>query len=312
MDAGLLASTDNGATWAMRVPKNVDQRTAFAGHYWRIATARVGATKFYYTTVSPWLQPHHQLLRSSDGTNWTPVFTATVPDGDRGLGQLSLAIDPTNPQQLYLAPDGGTLSKSVDSGSNWTPTVGQPNATRFNDIVVDHAGQLFASTFFEGLWRSGDGGATWQQRFPEQSLFWDLAAAPGAVYVTAGDGNLYRSADGGTTWRNLTNLDATADDDGTTDQGLSVAINSDDADHLLFSRYDIWHSADRGAGVLESQDGGATWQPLNRGLGVSRVSVFAFGRNGQLFAGTHCAGIWGTAAVTVAENEKSFLPLVLR
>lgn len=309
MDAGLLVSVDNGRSWQQRLPERVAQRTALAGHYWDFAIVGSGSSKQFYVTVAPWLQPHHQLLRSSDGVNWTAVFTELVPPTGRGLGELQLATDPTQPSRLYLAADGGIVWRSDDGGSSWQPSSSQPDATGFNDLVVDEAGQLFAATFYEGLWRSSNGGETWTRVLPELSLFWKLAIGPSAVYATAEDGHLYRSRDGGNSWTRLVPPPTDSDEDGASTQGVGVAVNPANGDHLLFSRYDTWHSADNGGEVWESVDGGATWTAVSAGLGNTRVSSFAFAADGTRFAGTVCGGIWRGGETAVWPQ---FLPIVAK
>jgi len=313
MDAGLLASTDNGASWHMVSPTTVAQRDALAGHYWRIMLTKADGAKRYYTVVSPWARDYAQILRSSDGVNWQAVFTDPTPNASRGLGQSSLAADPSQPGVLYFAQDGGVIFQSTDHGDTWQQTPGQPEGAAFNDLLVDEAGRLFAATFWQGLWRSNDGGATWGRVFDERWLFGRLAHGGGAIYAGTEDGNLYRSRDGGTTWVNLTNVPAEEDSDGNGVYGVAVAVNPADPDHLLFSRADGWHSSDAGGGLLESRDGGQSWVAFNAGLGYPRANVLAFGSSDHRFAGTFCGGIWATTGQNEQSTERGlFLPVVTR
>ncbi|MEM7111847.1 MAG: hypothetical protein AAF614_05400 [Chloroflexota bacterium] len=312
MDAGLLSSRDNGTSWQQEMPVSVDQRNDFAGHYWDIAITRSGGVKRTYITTSPWAQPHHQVLRSTDGTNWTPVFTETIPNGGRGLGDLRLAIDPTQPNVLYVAQDGGLVYRSTNHGSSWTPTNQQPGSDLVNDIIVDDQGRVFVSTFFGGLWLSENGGNSWRRVLNQRFLLWNLATAPGAVYVTAEDGHLYRSTNGGNNWNPLTPPPTDSSDaDGTSAQGIGIGVNPDNPNHLLFSRYDTWHVADNGGEVLESIDGGASWTAVMGGLGSTRVYDFAFGRDGTRFAGTQCGSVWRTGSGSPLDLGH-YLPLVVQ
>lgn len=313
LDAGLLTSADQGASWRMVLPTSVDERDALAGHYWRIMLTKADGVKRYYTVVSPWARDYAQILRSSDGVNWQAVFTDPTPNANRGLGQSSLAADPSQPGVLYFAQDGGVIFQSTDHGDTWQQTPGQPEGAAFNDLLVDEAGRLFAATFWQGLWRSSDGGATWGRVFDERWLFGRLAHGGGAIYAGTEDGNLYRSRDGGTTWVNLTNLPAEEDSDGNGVYGIAVAVNPADPDHLLFSRVDGWHSSDAGGGILESRDGGQSWAGLNEGLGYPRAGVMAFGRAGVRYAGTLCGGIWATTGEDGPNTGRGlFLPVVTR
>ena len=313
LDAGLLSSTDNGATWRMVVPTTVDQRDDLAGHYWRIVITKSGGVKRFYTVVSPWARNHAQILRSTDGVNWQAIFTQATPSGNRGLGQATLAADPTQPGVLYFAHDGGTIFKSTNHGDTWQATASQPEATAFNDLLVDGAGRLFVATFWQGLWRSTNGGASWERVLPERWFFGRLAQGGGAVYAGTEDGNLYQSRDGGATWRNLTNLPLEEDSDDGSVYGMAVAVNPADANHLLFSRFDGWHSADGAGGLLESRDGGQTWGAFNEGFGYPRAGVLAFGSNSLRLAGTLCGGIWATTGQSSGSLAPGlFLPVVQR
>ena len=306
MDAGLLASSDGGATWQAVLPTSYDE--ALAGHYWRFTIARSGGTKAYYTTGDPWATDYGQVLRSGDGLNWTVVLQQERPAGTwMGGGMLGLAVDPGRPGTLYVAQDGGQVLKSEDGGDHWAPTAGQPGDDSFTyALAVDEAGRVFAGTLRGGLWRSADGGDSWEQVMSEQSTIFHLLAAPGALYASAGDANLYRSSDGGDSWQALTDFAAPDDGDGVGDQGMAIAVDPGNPNHLFFSRMDTWHAADAGPGLVESTDGGATWAPASAGLGHLKVSALVGSADGTLFAGTWCGGVWRRPAATA--GSLSFPP----
>jgi photosystem II stability/assembly factor-like uncharacterized protein len=295
MDAGLLMSSDAGETWQAVLPRAVREREPLAGHFWQIASARDrdGTTTRYYAAAKPWARHEGLLLRSYNGHIWHPVFTNPVPEGGRGLGNMALAIDPRNTAILYVAQDGGRVFRSTDHGDTWAPTSRQPDANRFNALLVDEDGRLFAASHTDGLWRSNNGGRSWRRVLRDRDYVWSLAAAGGAVYATADDGNLYRTRDGGRHWDRLTHF-APDDDPGGEwgNHGAAVAINPNDPDHIVFSRTDMWHFVDAGDGVFESFDGGETWQSANEGLGLPRVWTLDFASDGTLYAGTFCAGLW--------------------
>src|SRR5215471_5759440 len=59
-------------------------------------------------------------------------------------------------------------------------------------------GTLFAGMYGSGVWKTADGGATWQLALPEDSFAYPVAATPAdppAVYFGAREG-VWRSADG--------------------------------------------------------------------------------------------------------------------
>ena len=75
----------------------------------------------------------------------------------------SLAIDPANPTTLYAGTSGGVF-KSTDVGTSWTAV----NTGRGNTIVFSLAidptdtATIYAGTQAAGVFKSGDGAATWQ------------------------------------------------------------------------------------------------------------------------------------------------------
>ena len=126
-------------------------------------------------------------------------------------------------------------------------------------LAVDGAGTVFAGTLEDGLWRSTDGGNSWERVLEKQWTIMHCLAVPGAIYASAGDANLYRSADGGDTWVALTSYSSVDDGDGVGDSGWAIAVDPKDANHILFTRQEGWHTADDGAGIVESFDGGRNW-----------------------------------------------------
>ncbi|NDJ78282.1 MAG: hypothetical protein GYB65_18695 [Chloroflexi bacterium] len=295
-DAGILSSADQGATWTLLSPPHsldyYGQVDPVSGHYWGLERVTVGGTLYTFTTVDPWSYDHSLVLRSTDGVNWEEVLRLDRPDGEwLGGVMLGLAADPSQPGTLYVAQDGGQVYVTTDNGFTWAPTAGQPGDNSFSYALdVDSAGRIFAGTVNDGLWRSVDGGASWELVYPD--TVFRVLATDSAVYVPAGDGNLYRSTDGGDTWARLTDLAPADQGDGVPLQGFAVAVDPTDPDHIVFGLRDTWHAADAGGGVLESFDGGATWTPANEGLGQLSVSTLTFTPDGGLIAGTSCAGIW--------------------
>ena len=181
------------------------------------------------------------LVRSSNGgRTWSAMVDSPVAAGMKAL----IAVAPSAPQVLYLAVEQGggktKLVRSIDRGRTWegvTPKIEQttqPNqelpgaegnvATTIPlGLVVDAANAeiVLVSTNF-GLFRTGDGGATWvmvEQGLDETippveakvrgrintALLGDPSKG-GAFWVGTGVGNVegvgvYRSRDKGESWR---------------------------------------------------------------------------------------------------------------
>ncbi|MBU0637325.1 MAG: Ig-like domain-containing protein [Planctomycetes bacterium] len=294
MDAGLMRSTNQGQTWTPVAPSGPAQYETYGGHFWRFASARVGNTRYHYTTCDLWPPVSaSQVLRSADGVNWTAVFQTPRQTGSFMSGMMGLAVDPTAPATVYAAQDGGQVFKTTDSGDTWVATGGQPGGNSFTyALTVDAAGRVFAGTLLDGLWRSTDGGGTWQRVLPELGTVMQCVAAGQSIYAAGGDANLHRSNDGGEMWETLTAYVPDITGDGVSVQGWGVAVDPADANHILFTRQDAWHPADAGPGIVESFDGGLTWDVGNQGLGLLSVHSIAFGSDGTLYAATSCGGVW--------------------
>jgi photosystem II stability/assembly factor-like uncharacterized protein len=181
---------------------------------------------------------------------WEPLLD-WLPHEDRNLmGVESLAVDPADPDRLYLScgtytspgtPDGAIL-RSADRGrtfqrANVPFKMGGNENGRGNGerLAVDpNDGRvLFLGTRHAGLWRSGDGGATWSRvaTFPDVTEVlppkppdeppWVQRGGSGVVFVVfdpksgkrgapsstlyvgvslMGRENLFRSRDRGATW----------------------------------------------------------------------------------------------------------------
>jgi hypothetical protein len=147
---------------------------------------------------------------TNNGSTWT-----TNTDYLDVIGCSDLAIDPNNPNTMYLATGNGEgvgdtysigVLKSTDGGQTWNPTglvftVNQQRQMR--RIIVNPVNPqiLFAVGNF-GARRSSNGGATWVQ--VQTGNFYDAEFKPGNPNVVFIAGSqLYRSVNGGTTFTQI-------------------------------------------------------------------------------------------------------------
>jgi hypothetical protein len=154
-------------------------------------------------------------------SNWQPVgpFTHTnTGSWSSGQGRTSaIAIDPLDPNTLYVGTPAGGLWRSSDSGTTWTPLSDELPQIGVSGIVIDHpnaanltiyiaTGDKDASdTYSVGVLKSVNGGP-WVSAglsFTGTGNFCgDLIMHPtnNQILLCATSAGLYRTTNGGTTW----------------------------------------------------------------------------------------------------------------
>jgi photosystem II stability/assembly factor-like uncharacterized protein len=219
----------------------------------------------------------------NNGTTWEPVldnFANTMSVGD-------IAIAPSDPRVVWAGMGeannrqsstwGDGVYKSTDGGTSWkhmglreTQTIGRividPHDP--NIVFVAAVGHLFGPNEERGLYRTKDGGATWQKvlAVDANTGTTDVVIAPdsktliAATYQRrrrefgfAGSGpgsGLWRSTDGGDTWQRITNGMPSGD---LGRIGLDISVSNSDVVYAVIEAFQP------GGGVYRSNDRGATW-----------------------------------------------------
>ena len=101
------------------------------------------------------------LLKSTDGGDTWARSNSTID----GIG-VSLAVDPQNPQRLYLGSWYSGMYRSTDGGTTWQEiNDGLPTRwAKFYSVAVDPANPQHVYIALEGkIYRSADGGDSWNQ-----------------------------------------------------------------------------------------------------------------------------------------------------
>ncbi len=166
---------------------------------------------------------------------WTPLLDWVTPDNYNIQGTISIALDPVNPLNLYLAQGeyveswagNGAIFISRDAGQTFTTVnlpfqLGSNENGRFSGerlaVVPWSPKVLYLGTNVNGLWKSTDSGNTWAQvtSFPvtgptngdKAGVIFVLfgpklkGAHYPTIYVGVSDPatGLYQSTDNGVTW----------------------------------------------------------------------------------------------------------------
>jgi photosystem II stability/assembly factor-like uncharacterized protein len=251
--AGVFVSHDGGRSWnEIGFPGRAGfdrLHLAISPDYARDQTLFAASSAGVYR----WLRGHWQELQEGLGN----LFPASA-----------LAISPNFPADhtLFIGGDyrRSEVLISTDGGDSWmSASQGLPKAEIASLVMSpDYAEDqtVYAWFQYQGLYRTIDGGRSWEQATEEEDWYVQtMALSPDfavdqTLFIGAMYGNLHRSDDGGFTWQAL----GGGLPPGTVwvrDLALSPEFASDGT---LF--------AGLNQGISKSTDGGYSWQAVNTGL----------------------------------------------
>jgi hypothetical protein len=166
-------------------------------------------------------------------SNWTSMGPSIDGSGAVIAGRiLCIAIDQSNPNNLWAGSASGGIWKSTNAGGSWTYVPTNMHVLGVSSILVDpsNSNVIYAGTgevcrvdtsnigfnvwktrgtYGIGIIKSTDGGASWSQvmvkntadLFAIQKMIFDPTNS-NTIYACATDG-LYRSTNNGTTWTQI-------------------------------------------------------------------------------------------------------------
>jgi photosystem II stability/assembly factor-like uncharacterized protein len=221
------------------------------------------------------------------GTTWNPIFDQQ-PVASIG----ALAVSPSNPKVIYAGTgetdirsdlaSGAGVYKSTDGGTTWTYS-GLKETRQIAKIVIDPAnpdvvyvgalGHAYGPNAERGVYKSTDGGATWNHTLDKGAdigaadlaiaiskpnvLFasmWNAHRPPWSTYAPlAGPGSgIYRSTDSGETWAACIGNGLPDGPWGRT--GVAVSVDGQRVYALIEAKQ---------SGLYVSNDGGQNWTLAN-------------------------------------------------
>jgi photosystem II stability/assembly factor-like uncharacterized protein len=173
------------------------------------------------------------------GREWLPIFDS---QSTASIGAITVA--PSQPNTIYVGSGESTLRdsvgfgngvyKSTDAGKTWTH-LGLDETHHIGKIAVDPKnpntvfvaaiGKLYAANKERGIFRSRDGGRSWQKVLGDDNVgavevqidpsnsnviyagLWNTRRPPWFTYAPTNGpgGGIFKSTDGGSTWTQLTN-----------------------------------------------------------------------------------------------------------
>jgi BNR/Asp-box repeat len=200
-------------------------------------------------------------VRLDEGTDGWAV-TPALPDS----GAQCLALDPADPDTVYVGHASGGVSKTTDGGATWSDSRLAEQQV-FSVAVGGVDGAVYAGTEPSSLFRSDDGGETWTElegllelpsrptwSFPPRPwtshVRWIAPSPHDADVLLAGIelGGLMRSSDRGESWEDHR-------------PGAQRDVHS-----LAWHPHAVGHAYQAGGGgAAWSDDGGETWRPADDG-----------------------------------------------
>jgi len=234
---------------------------------------------FYYGSVCGGLWKS-----TNAGRTWAPLF-----DGQPVASIGAIGVAPSNPNVLYVGTGeadmrdsisfGNGMYKSTDAGHTWKH-IGLENTRQIARVLVDPRnpgivfvaalGHAYGPSPDRGVYRSRDGGATWQKvlsrgdaagavdiAFDPRNLkviyatMWATRRPPWYIYSPSigPGGGLFKSTDGGTTWKQLL---AGLPSGNFGRSGIAVAPANSRRVYAIIDAKD--------GGLYRSDDTGATWR----------------------------------------------------
>jgi len=151
-----------------------------------------------------------KLWKSSNGGTFWNILPNLPSSGEK----RAIAVDPTNPNIIYVSAKNNNIYKSTDYGNSWIHiTNGLPSSNSdIKKIVIDPVNtmNLYVLDTINGVYKSKDGGSTWAQynkgfdpNLGTSHAFNCLAIDPNNVNILYGGGQyygLYKSIDSAGNW----------------------------------------------------------------------------------------------------------------
>jgi photosystem II stability/assembly factor-like uncharacterized protein len=199
------------------------------------------------------------------------------------------AVVENDPRVIYAGTASGGIFKSVNGGTTWQPIFDNEAVSTIGDLALAPSDPMVlwvgtgesnnrqSSSWGNGVYKSLDGGKTWQQMGLSGSHHIGRIVVhprnPEIVYVAAAghlwgpnrERGVYKTSDGGKTWNQVLFI---SEDTGIND----IAIDSDSPDTLYAGAYQRrrtvfgFNGGGPEGAIYKTSDGGVTWKKLVKGL----------------------------------------------
>ena len=246
---------------------------------------------------------------TNGGATWTPIMDR---EGAYSIGWVTL--DPSNPNVVWAGTGernsqrsvayGDGVYKSDDGGRSWK-NVGLKNSEHIGRIVVHPKnsdivyvaaqGPLWAAGGDRGLYKTTDGGKTWEQvlKISDHTGVSDVVLDPrnpevivASAYqrrrhfftlINGGpESAIHRSTDGGKTWTKVLSVDERTG-------AADLVMDPGNAQKLFAAMWDyrrwpwFFRSGGPGSGLYVTHDGGESWRRASEADGLPKGDLGRIG-----------------------------------
>ena len=225
---------------------------------------------------------------------------------------VDLAVYEEDPAIFYAATASGGLLKTVNGGNSWVNVFDRQSTVSIGDVAInptDHnviwvgtgeANNRQSSSWGDGIYKSTDGGRTWQHMGLRESHHigrivvnpqdTDIVyvAALGHLWGANPERGVFMTMDGGRNWQHVLSLN---EDTGAVDLAMDPANPKVLYAAAYQRRRSAWGFNGGGphGGIYKTVDGGRTWRKLSNGLPegpVGRIGLDIFRRNSNVVYAT--------------------------
>lgn len=196
-------STDGGVSWqSYALPANAYYANGLAVN--PSSPSIIYASGYYYNGSA---SVPACLKSTNAGVSWQCVTLGAIS----GMA-YSVTVDPSSPQNVYVSGYyydtyyHPSVYKSTNGGTSFTESSsGIPSSVMYVQAIRVHpttGSIVYAGTYWGGIFRSTDAGATWSGGDTTWKLITSFSAQPIAANVcyAAGDTMLYKTTNAGLSW----------------------------------------------------------------------------------------------------------------
>jgi len=261
-----------------------------------------------------WFEQHEAMKQSSPFKHLAWQFLGPANISGR-VTDVAVVTPRGKSYTIYVATATGGVWKTDNDGVTWSPIFDQGATTSIGDVTLapsnpdivwvgtGEANIFRSSNAGAGVYRSADGGRTWQHKglagtltIPrivihpsDPNTVW--VAASGHEWTDNEERGVFKTTDGGVTWRRTLYVSArTGAIDLAMDPASPSVLYASTWQRIRRKWNDPRNEAGYGeSGIYKSTDGGETWMPMNTGLPPAaargRIGIdVARSRPGTLYA----------------------------